>query len=168
VLVAGPALLALSTPKRPRHDHVQRDEREQDRRNPPEQAHPSGGERATPLGTAGLADRPRPGAALREHHAVAAHRSAAARAGARRLHREGWRGRTITLNTEPVRLLGVSVHNLEPRENEQLELFQERVREDKLGDTLDAITARFGRGAIRRAVDEPEKATHSDRKKRGE
>jgi DNA polymerase-4 len=69
---------------------------------------------------------------------------------------------------EPVRLLGISVTNLDREETEQLDLFGERAREDRLGPTLDAITSRFGKGAIRRAVDEPEKATASDRRKRGE
>jgi DNA polymerase-4 len=82
---------------------------------------------------------------------------------------------------EPVRLLGVSVSNLVPGAErdggEQLELFgpkrQERQEgapreESRLGVTLDAITDRFGVGAIRRAVDAPEKATATNRKKRGE
>jgi DNA polymerase-4 len=69
---------------------------------------------------------------------------------------------------EPVRLLGVSMSNLERREGEQLALFPSNEPGDRLGTALDAITARFGRGAIRRAVDEPEKATATDRKKRGE
>ena len=82
---------------------------------------------------------------------------------------------------EPVRLLGVSVSNLEkrgvPGEGEQLDLFAPRKdghaagtpREDRrLGVALDAITDRFGVGAIRRAVDAPEKATATSRKKRGE
>ena len=66
----------------------------------------------------------------------------------------------------PVRLLGVAVTNLEEHAMEQLNLFGKP--EDRLGPTLDAITSRFGKGAIRRAVDEPEKATASDRRKRGE
>lgn len=70
--------------------------------------------------------------------------------------------------TEPVRLLGVSVSNLAGGSAEQLELFGGRASEDRLGKTLDAITTRFGKGAIRRAVADPEKATASDRKKRGE
>jgi DNA polymerase-4 len=80
--------------------------------------------------------------------------------------------------TEPLRLLGVSVTNLEVGAMEQLDLFaagpgaltaaRERDTTDLLGPTLDAITDRFGKGAIRRAVDEPEKATASDRRKRGE
>ncbi len=69
---------------------------------------------------------------------------------------------------EPVRLLGVSVSNLEPREHEQLDLFSARARPDALGTALDAITERFGKGAIRRAVDAPEKITPSMQKKRGE
>jgi DNA polymerase-4 len=70
--------------------------------------------------------------------------------------------------TEPVRLLGVSVTNLRGGGMEQLDLFGTRDTTDRLGPALDAITQRFGKGAIRRAVDEPEKATASDRRKRGE
>ena len=70
--------------------------------------------------------------------------------------------------TEPVRLLGVSVTNLIGGGMEQLDLFGTRDTTDRLGPALDAITQRFGKGAIRRAVDEPEKATASDRRKRGE
>jgi DNA polymerase IV len=69
---------------------------------------------------------------------------------------------------EPVRLLGVSLSGLEPRAQEQLELFSPPRPRDRLGPALDAIHARFGQAAIRRAVDEPEKATHSMRKKRGQ
>jgi len=69
---------------------------------------------------------------------------------------------------EAVRLLGVSVSNLEEAGGEQLDLFQRGRGEDKLGPALDAITARFGKGAIRRAVDAPEKATATDKRKRGE
>jgi DNA polymerase-4 len=76
--------------------------------------------------------------------------------------------------TEPVRLLGVSVSNLADAESapaEQLDLFAPKKKpkgEDRLGKTLDAITDRFGIGAIRRAVDAPEKATATNKKKRGE
>jgi DNA polymerase IV len=69
---------------------------------------------------------------------------------------------------EPLRLLGVALSGLEPRTREQLELFAPPRPKDRLGPALDAIQARFGQDAIRRAVDEPEKATHSMRKKRGE
>lgn len=81
---------------------------------------------------------------------------------------------------EPVRLLGVSVSNLEEGGGEQLDLFAapEKAKhapangapreENRLGQALDAITDRFGAGAIRRAVDAPEKATATNRKKRGE
>ncbi|HVW27311.1 MAG TPA: DNA polymerase IV [Polyangiaceae bacterium] len=69
---------------------------------------------------------------------------------------------------EPVRLLGVSMSNLEGGALEQLDLFATRETTDRLGPALDAITKRFGKGAIRRAVDEPEKATATDRRKRGE
>jgi DNA polymerase IV len=68
---------------------------------------------------------------------------------------------------EPVRLLGVSASNLEPRDLEQLDLFGERPR-NRLGPALDAIAARFGKNALRRAVDEPHKVTPSMQKKRGE
>ncbi len=69
---------------------------------------------------------------------------------------------------EPVRLLGVSLSNLETRSAEQLELNFAGRRGDKLGPTLDAITERFGKNAIRRAVETPDKLTHSMQKKRGE
>jgi DNA polymerase-4 len=67
---------------------------------------------------------------------------------------------------EPIRLIGVTASNLEsgtaPR---QLDLFGERRKADALGPTLDEIQKRFGKGAIRRAVDEPEKTTLSLTKK---
>ncbi len=69
---------------------------------------------------------------------------------------------------EPVRLLGVSLSGLEHRSSEQLELFAEPAERDRLGPTLDAIQARFGRGAISRAVTDPDKLTPSMQKKRGE
>ncbi len=60
----------------------------------------------------------------------------------------------------PVRLLGVSVSNLEPdAAPRQLDLFGQRQKADRLGPTLDEIRQRFGKAAIRRAVDEPEKTT---------
>jgi DNA polymerase-4 len=70
--------------------------------------------------------------------------------------------------TEPVRLLGVSLSGLESRVHEQLELFAEEQQRDRLGPALDAIKARFGHGAIGRAVADPEKITPSMQKKRGE
>lgn len=69
---------------------------------------------------------------------------------------------------EPVRLLGVSLSGLEHRGHEQLELFAPRKARDRLGPALDAIHARFGSDAIRRAVSDPGKVTPSMRKKRGE
>ncbi len=63
---------------------------------------------------------------------------------------------------EPIRLIGVTLSNLQPADApRQLELFGEQRKADELGPTLDAIVRRFGKGAIRRAVDEPEKTTLS-------
>ncbi|HVU02348.1 MAG TPA: DNA polymerase IV, partial [Polyangiaceae bacterium] len=71
---------------------------------------------------------------------------------------------------ESVRLLGVTVTNIEEPAMEQLDLFsaKEKAKSDRLGPTLDAITAKFGKGVIDRAVDAPEKATASDRRKKGD
>ncbi len=69
---------------------------------------------------------------------------------------------------EPVRLLGVTLSGLQRRQLEQLELFGEQHRSDRLGPALDAIQERYGRDAIRRAVDVPEKITHSTQRKRGD
>jgi DNA polymerase-4 len=67
---------------------------------------------------------------------------------------------------EPVRLLGVSLSNLEPAGGVQLELFKQP--HDALGKALDAITERFGSGAISRAVERPEKISPGRTRKRGE
>jgi DNA polymerase-4 len=67
---------------------------------------------------------------------------------------------------EPVRLLGVSLSSLERPNAVQLELFTPP--KGALGKTLDAITERFGDGAISRAVERPHKITHGRTKKRGE
>jgi hypothetical protein len=62
----------------------------------------------------------------------------------------------------------VSLPNLEPSAaGSQLDLFTPR-RASRLGKTLDAITARFGKDAISRAVERPHKITHGRAKKRGE
>ncbi|MBK7581938.1 MAG: DNA polymerase IV [Myxococcales bacterium] len=74
----------------------------------------------------------------------------------------------VTALQEPVRLLGVSLSGLERRDQAQLELFAPKKPRDKLGPTLDAIEERFGKNAIRRAVDDPGKVTPSMKKKRGE
>ncbi len=66
---------------------------------------------------------------------------------------------------EPVRLLGVSLSNLESGGGAQLELFKQP--KTKLGRTLDAITERFGEHAISRAVERSEKLTPGRTKKRG-
>lgn len=63
--------------------------------------------------------------------------------------------------TEPIRLLGVSTSNLVPHEeSEQLDLFA-ITRRPGVGEMMDAIDRKFGKGAIRRAVDAPEKVTIS-------
>ena len=66
---------------------------------------------------------------------------------------------------EPVRLLGVSLSNLERGGGVQLELFQRP--KSGLGKALDAITERFGEQAISRAVERPEKLTPGRNRKRG-
>jgi DNA polymerase-4 len=59
----------------------------------------------------------------------------------------------------PVRLLGVSASNLgDAGDSAQLDLFS-MSRRPAVGDTMDAIDRKFGKGAIRRAVDAPEKVT---------
>lgn len=67
---------------------------------------------------------------------------------------------------QAVRLIGVSVSQLSPRKNEQLELFAPR--RPAVGPTLDAIRQRYGGGAIGRAVAAPEKLTPSLRRKSGD
>jgi DNA polymerase IV len=63
---------------------------------------------------------------------------------------------------DPVRLLGVTLTNLiSATEPEQLELFGERQKADRLGPTLDRINERFGKRVIGRAIPEPEKTTPS-------
>jgi DNA polymerase-4 len=72
---------------------------------------------------------------------------------------------------EPVRLLGVSLSGLSaarPAVPAQLSLFEAPKPRDPLGPALDAITRRFGAGAIRRAVAAPGKITHGRGIKRGE
>lgn len=71
---------------------------------------------------------------------------------------------------EPLRLLGVSVSNLDRRSPRQLELFDHASgppHGEKLGHVLDAIRAKFGASAIGPALGSPEKLTPSERKKRG-
>ena len=73
---------------------------------------------------------------------------------------------------DAVRLLGVSVSGLEwcgaSGASEQLSLFDPLRERRPLGPALDAITRRFGAGAIRRAVTAPGKVTHGRGIKRGE
>jgi DNA polymerase-4 len=69
---------------------------------------------------------------------------------------------------EPVRLLGVSVAQLEPAQRSQLELFSEARPKRELGVALDAIRDRFGRNAIGPAVARFDKLTPALRKKRGD
>jgi len=68
----------------------------------------------------------------------------------------------------PLRLLGVSVSQFEPSSEAQLELFSGGRRHDRLGKAIDAIQERYGQGAIRRAVDTPEKLTPSKQAKPGD
>ena len=53
-----------------------------------------------------------------------------------------------------VRLCGVSADNLEPRDAPRQLGFDEAAREkgERLGSTIDKLAAKFGKGAIRRAV----------------
>jgi DNA polymerase IV len=69
---------------------------------------------------------------------------------------------------EPIRLVGVAVSGLRPERRSQLELFDEPRARRRLGDTLDAIEVRFGRGAIRRGARAPDKLTPSAQRKRGQ
>jgi hypothetical protein len=60
-----------------------------------------------------------------------------------------------------VRLCGISATGLEPRDAPRQLGFDEAARQkgERLGDTLDKLSAKFGKAAIRRAVhikDEPE------------
>ena len=70
---------------------------------------------------------------------------------------------------EPVRLLGVSVSQIEEAHGEQLDLFAQSpdARSQKLGPALDAIRKRFGNTAIRLGSGEPAKLTPTSRKKPG-
>ena len=57
-----------------------------------------------------------------------------------------------------VRLCGISAQQLEPRDAPRQLGFDEAARQkgERLGDTIDKLAAKFGRGAIRRAVHLPE------------
>lgn len=61
-----------------------------------------------------------------------------------------------------VRLCGISASNLEPRDAPRQLLFDEAERQkgERLGETIDKVAAKFGKGAIKRAIlvkrDEPE------------
>ncbi len=73
--------------------------------------------------------------------------------------------------TEPIRLLGVGVTNLEPREREQLTLFEASHdrRRRELNRALDQIADRFGNDAVRRGhQQDAERAGLSMQIKRGE
>ena len=69
---------------------------------------------------------------------------------------------------EPIRLLGVAVSKIERAGTGQLALFDQRGPSQRLGATLDAIEARFGRGAVRRGPEAVSKSTPSATRKRGE
>lgn len=93
----------------------------------------------------------------------------------RRVALELWQRAAIR---EPVRLLGVTLSNLQshtpPADTTQLSLFgataapAREQRSEALSKTLDAIEAKFGRHALHRAVRTPAKLTQSDRRKVGE
>jgi DNA polymerase-4 len=68
----------------------------------------------------------------------------------------------------PLRLLGISASQFEAADEVQLELFSGERKNDRLGKALDAIQERYGMGAIRRAVDAPDKLTPSQQAKPGE
>ncbi len=70
---------------------------------------------------------------------------------------------------EPVRLIGVSLSGFD-NSSQQLELLFEPPKKarDPVGPVLDQIQERFGKGAIRRAVADPEKVTPTLQRKRGE
>jgi len=53
-----------------------------------------------------------------------------------------------------VRLCGISTTNLEPRDAPRQLLFDEaeRAKGERLGDTLDKLSAKFGKGTIKRAI----------------
>jgi DNA polymerase-4 len=53
-----------------------------------------------------------------------------------------------------VRLCGISAQSLEPRDAPRQLLFDEAARQkgERLGDTLDKVTAKFGKAAIKRAI----------------
>jgi DNA polymerase IV len=53
-----------------------------------------------------------------------------------------------------VRLCGISAQSLEPRDAPRQLLFDEATRQkgERLGDTLDKVTAKFGKAAIKRAI----------------
>lgn len=70
--------------------------------------------------------------------------------------------------TEPIRLLGISVSRIGNSSSTQLDLFDAARPGRKLGAAMDAIEARFGRGAIRRGATAPEKLTPSATRKRGD
>ncbi len=88
------------------------------------------------------------------------------------LHREACRLLARAALAEPVRLLGVGVTGLAPREALQPGLFDAPVadtRRDRLNRALDAVTERFGAGSVVRAGAAPaERAGLTLQIKRGE
>ena len=54
-------------------------------------------------------------------------------------------------NNKYIRLVGLSVSNLESKEESQLSLFETDIKQDKIDKTLDEIKNKYGYSSISRA-----------------